>query len=422
MIYDVPAGWELKGLQEISVCDPEESLKPDSIVKQINLDKLIPHQKYISGFEETRFAGKGSKFRNLDVLFPKILSALIGGKTALVTLLEDGEVGTGSAWFLVLRAIPQVSDPDFLYYLAITPWFRETAFKALEGTSSSQYINAAVFLKNKFPIPPYEEQRRIADTLSAIDRKIQKNLEACNKLEEILKRIFQIWFVDFNFPDRNGRPYKGSGGAFYNSDLGEIPCGWSTGCLSELGEIVPGTTPPRHISDYYASENGYPWITPKDLSRQNTKFIADSGVHITKKGFHESKMHLLPRGSVLFSSRAPIGYIAISSNDLTTNQGFRSIIPKDGIGSTFLYYLLLNKTREITNMASGTTFKEISGAELKKLKVVIPDPATLSLFRAQNDSLATYQENLEKENRTLTQIRNALLPLLISGRLRITGG
>ena len=96
MIYDIPANWELKGLQEISICNPEEHLTQGSAVKQINLDRLTPHQKYTDSFEQTRFSGKGSKFRNMDVLFPKISSALASGKTALVTILEDGEVGIGS--------------------------------------------------------------------------------------------------------------------------------------------------------------------------------------------------------------------------------------------------------------------------------------------------------------------------------------
>ena len=191
MTYKVSSGWEEKELQDIIICNPEEHIEKGSIVKQVNLDKLEPCHKFINGFEEVEYTGGGSKFRNCDVLFPKISSALTRKKTALVTILDPDEVGVGSNWYMVLRAVPQVTDPDFLYYLAITPWFRELALRALEGSSRSQYINLPVFLKSKFLIPPYEEQRSIAKSLSAIDLKIQKNNEVCQRLESILKRLFR---------------------------------------------------------------------------------------------------------------------------------------------------------------------------------------------------------------------------------------
>lgn len=173
----------------------------------------------------------------------------------------------------------------------------------------------------------------------------------------------------------------------------------------------------QKISANYTLEEGIPWITPKDLSQSKVKYISQGATNITQEGFESSNVTLLPAGTVLFSSRAPIGYIAIAANELTTNQGFRSIIPKGGIGSTYLYYLLLNKTEEITNMASGSTFQEISGAELKKLRVIIPDAHVLDLFQTKTDCLTRYQKNLEKENRLLIAIRDNLLPLVMSGRL-----
>lgn len=418
MAYNAFSGWEEKELQDIIICNPEEHIEKGSIVKQINLDKLEPCHKFISGFEEIEYTGGGSKFRNHDVLFPKISSALMRKKTALVTILDPEEVGVGSSWYMVLRAIPQVTDPDFLYYLAITPWFRELALRALEGSSRSQYINLPVFMKSKFLIPPYQEQCSIAKSLSTIDLKIQKNNNVCEQLEAILKQIFRAWFIDFNFPNDHNMPYKQNGGSFHNSSLGyNIPDGWTEGYLSDLGEIVAGATPSKKVSENYTLKGGIPWITPKDLSQSKVKYISKGATSITQEGFESSNVTLLPAGTVLFSSRAPIGYIAIAANELTTNQGFRSIIPREGIGSTYLYYLLQNKTEEITKMASGSTFQEISGAELKKLRVIVPDPHILELFQAKTDCLTRYQKNLERENQLLIAIRDNLLPLLMSGKL-----
>lgn len=418
MRYSAHPDWEMRTLKDIIIFNPEEEIQKGSIVKQINLDKLTPYNKFIKGFEEIEFAGKGRKFRNQDVLVPQISSALIGGKTALVTILDEDEVGVGSNWYLVLRGIDQVTNPDFLYYLATTPWFKELAIKSLEGSTHSQYINMNILMESKFPIPPYNEQCLIADTLSTIDAKIEQNSEVCHVLEKILNRLFYNWFITYNFPNEHGTPYKDGGGEFFKSDLGFIPNGWKTGCLSDIGNIVAGATPSKKIGAYYTPD-GISWITPKDLSRLKTKFISKGAIDITEEGLNSCSANRLPRGTVLFSSRAPIGYIAIAANDLATNQGFRSIIPFSNIGSTFVYYLLLSKTQEITNMASGTTFKEISGQSLKKLRIVIPDASVLQAFGEQTNCLMHYQENLEKENQLLASIRANLLPMLMSGAVRI---
>ncbi len=419
MIYKMPSEWEEKELQDIIIFNPDERLEKGSMVKRINLDKLEPCHKFIRGFDRVEYTGGGSKFRNNDVLFPKISSALMNKKTALVTILDQDEVGVGSNWYMVLRAVPQITDPDFLYYLAITPWFRELAIRALEGSSRSQYISLPIFMKSRFHIPPYQEQCSIARILSTIDNKIQKNIEVFNRLEAVLMQLFRDWFIDFNFPNGQGVPYKQNGGLLYESDLGNIPEGWIAGCLSDLGEIVSGATPSKKNSAFYVTDGGIPWITPKDLSQTKTKYISRGADNISNEGYKSSGVTLLPAGTVLFSSRAPIGYIAIAANELTTNQGFRSIIPKDGIGSSYLYYLLSNKTEEITNMASGTTFQEISGSALKKLRVIIPDSCVLQMFQSKTDYLIRYQKNVEKENNLLIAIRDNLLPLLMSGEVKI---
>ena len=418
MTYNTNSKWETKKLKDIVIVNPAEEIEKGSAVKRINLDKLDPNSKVINGFEEIEYTGKGSKFRNLDVLVPQISSALLASKTALVTTLDENEVAVGSNWYIVMRSIRGITEPNFLYYMATTPWFKELAVKSLEGSTHSQYINLSALMESSFSIPPYDEQYRIAETLSAIDSKIEQNQKVCQVTEKVLNRLFCDWFIEYNFPDEHGAPYRKNGGSLVTSDLGLIPTGWKTGNLSDIGNIVAGGTPSKKVDTYYSAD-GIAWITPRDLSRLKTKFIQKGAIDITGEGFDNCSASLLPQGTVLFSSRAPIGYIAIAANELTTNQGFRSIIPFPHIGSTFVYYLLLSKIQNITNMASGTTFKEISGQTLKKLKIVIPDVSVLQIFTAQTDSLMHYQANLEKENRLLASTRANLLPLLMSGTLKI---
>ena len=416
MIYSSP--WEFKKLEEMIIFNPEENILPGDAVKLINMNELKPGHKHISDFVSAEYMGKGRKFRNGDVLVPQISSALAAGKTALVSLLDKDEIGVGSNWFIVLRSIDGISSPDFLYYLAITPWFRELALKAREGATQSQYVNINILKEIALPFPPYEEQCLIADTLSLIDEKIKKNSEVFDAAEKILAELFYIWFIEFNFPDKEGKPYASNGGKFIGSELGLIPRGWKTGRLSDVGDIAAGATPSKKIDKYY-SDKGIPWITPRDLSNQGTKFVSRGEVDITWEGHKSCSVVTMPAGTVLFSSRAPIGYMAIADNELTTSQGFRSVIPHKGVGSNFVYYLLRSKTQDITNIASGSIFKEISGQALKDFEIIIPDALVLKAFEEQTEHISRYQRNLEKENRLLTLIRKNLLPVLMTGIKRI---
>jgi len=145
---------------------------------------------------------------------------------------------------------------------------------------------------------------------------------------------------------------------------------WKKCTLSDLGEIVGGATPSTKNGSYYGGDVA--WITPKDLSIFNGRFISCGERNITIEGLKNCSAKILPPNSVLFTSRAPIGYVAIAKNDLCTNQGFKSIIPNSDTDSLFLYYLLVHNCNRIENMGSGTTFKEISGSVMKQITVSVP--------------------------------------------------
>ena len=146
---------------------------------------------------------------------------------------------------------------------------------------------------------------------------------------------------------------------------------WITCTLEELGEIVGGATPSTKNIDNYKNGN-ISWITPKDLSNYDERFITNGERNITNLGYSSCSTKLLPKNSILFSSRAPIGYVAIAKNNLCTNQGFKSIIPNKNTDFLFLYYSLKYNTNTIINMGSGTTFKEISGKTMKSIVVKVP--------------------------------------------------
>ena len=212
--------------------------------------------------------------------------------------------------------------------------------------------------------------------------------------------IFKSWFVDFE-------PFDGV-----------MPDDWFEGTISDLGDVIGGSTPSKAKPEYY-TENGIAWITPKDLSVNKSKFIAHGADDITELGFRNSSARLMPRGTVLFSSRAPIGYIAIARGKVCTNQGFKSIVPKESIGTAFIYYFLLENLQTIENMASGSTFKEVSGSTMKGVPAIVPDDDTLCRFQEECTPIFEKQELLEAENARLATLRDTLLPRLMSGELSV---
>ncbi len=146
---------------------------------------------------------------------------------------------------------------------------------------------------------------------------------------------------------------------------------WKECTIGELGDVVGGATPLTSDSRNY--ENGkIAWITPKDLSNYNERYISRGERNITEKGLSSCASQLLPKHSVLFSSRAPIGYVAIASNEVCTNQGFKSVVPNKNVDYLFLYYLLKYNKDKIEGMGSGTTFKEVSKKTMEQVKVHIP--------------------------------------------------
>ncbi len=269
-------------------------------------------------------------------------------------------------------------------------------------------IDTERFKNITIQLPPIESQRILINFAESIMLKIELNRRINANLEAQAQALFKSWFVDFE-PFRDGE--------FVESELGMIPKGWRVGTLGEVGEIVGGSTPSKARPDYYTN-NGISWLTPKDLSVSNCKFTAKGETDITQEGYDSCSTKLMPKGSVLFSSRAPIGYITIAKNEICTNQGFKSVIPKIA-GTAFLYYFLKMSTKEIENKATGSTFKEASGSLMKSLPLVIAPNEIMDGFEESVEPILNQQEILEDESSRLATLRDTLLPRLMSGELKV---
>lgn len=249
---------------------------------------------------------------------------------------------------------------------------------------------------------------RIASILSSLDRKIELNNKINADLEEMAQAIFKNWFVDFE-------PFKD--GMFVDSELGMIPEGWKVGRLDEIADVVGGSTPSKAKPEYY-TQKGIAWLTPKDLSNHPAVYTSRGEIDITEEGYNSTSTKLMPKGTILFTSRAPIGYISIAQNDICTNQGFKSLVPKKA-GTCFLYCFLKYVTPEIENKSTGSTFKEASGALMKSLQVIMPEQKVFEDFEGIVCPLFARIESLEKENSRLSLLRDTLLPRLMSGELEV---
>ena len=282
------------------------------------------------------------------------------------------------------------NDAQFMYYFLKTlEWDKFTSASAVPG------INRNTVHKEIVTVPDLETQRKIVGCLNLLDQRIMTNSRINDNLEQQARSYFQELFVDNADPE------------------------WTTGTISDLGAVVGGSTPSKAKPEYY-TESGIAWITPKDLSINKSKIISHGENDITELGLKNSSAAIMPEGTVLFSSRAPIGYIAIAAGEVTTNQGFKSVVPKPEIGMPFVYFFLKHNLPVIEGMASGSTFKEVSGSTMKNIPAVIPDAETLAQFSDFCAPIFAQQRILEKQSQLLASLRDNLLPKLMSGEIDVS--
>lgn len=295
----------------------------------------------------------------------------------------------------------------WLYYYLTSP-DGKAQLKSIRAGSSQPYVSLGALRDLIIPVPSIEKMEEIVSILSSLDRKIELNNKINADLEEMAQAIFKNWFVDFE-------PFKD--GKFVDSELGMIPEGWKVGRLDEIADVVGGSTPSKAKPEYY-TQKGIAWLTPKDLSNHPAVYTSRGEIDITEEGYNSTSTKLMPKGTILFTSRAPIGYISIAQNDICTNQGFKSLVPKKA-GTCFLYCFLKYVTPEIENKSTGSTFKEASGALMKSLQVIMPDQKVFEEFEEIVSPLFARIESLEKENSRLSLLRDTLLPRLMSGELEV---
>jgi type I restriction enzyme S subunit len=376
--------WKIKKLSDIAGFNPRESLTKGTIAKKVAMDKLQPFCRDIHSYELTEFSG-GTKFRNGDTIMARITPCLENGKTAKVFILDDGEVGFGSTEYIVFRAKEGI-DEDYLYYLICSSIVRNPAIKSMVGSSGRQRVQTDVVQNLEIAVPTIDEQRIIGGILRDLDDKIQLNTAINNNLEQQAQAIYQQMFVDN--PDSD----------------------WKEGTLSDIADITMGQSPSG--SSYNEDKEGTIFFQGR----------AEFGFRFPSvRLFTTEPKRMACANDALMSVRAPVGDLNVAHTDCCIGRGLAAIHSKTNHQSFVLYTMFsLKKQLDVFN-GEGTVFGSINRNSLNEMPILIPSEEKLDEFERIVAPMDTAIRNNYDEICRLEQIRDSLLPKLMSGELDVTG-
>lgn len=400
--------WKNVKMGDVISFNPRESIGKQQMAKKVAMENLKPFTKFIDQYELAPFNG-GAKFRNGDILLARITPCLENGKTSQVTILDKDEIGFGSTEFIVLRAEAGITDNDYIYYLSISPRLREIAIKSMVGSSGRQRVQQSVLEDIDLCLPPLLEQTAIADTLSCLDDMIELNNHTNKILEEIAQAIFKRWFVDFEFPNENGEPYKSSGGEMVDSELGEIPKGWKAISLGDIGKFIKGKKP---IELFYARTN---------MSQEQ---------YLTIDALNNGIPQFAHRDKMIMADEYDILMVMDGASSGTVYCGMKGIIGStistfevsDSELREIIYQFLKANEWEIKTHNTGSAIPHTDKSYVLRCKVAVPGEKYLGTVSVVFKKIREIIMTNRRHNHNLTAIRDTLLPKLMSGEIRVPIG
>lgn len=313
-----------------------------------------------------------------------------------VAQLDDRTVALAQR-LITLRGKPGVLDNTFLKFLMQSRFVQDQLRARSTGTTVLG-IRQSELRKVQLVVPPIAEQRGIAHVLGTLDDKIELNRRMNDTLEAMAQARFKFWFVDAT---QNG-----------------LHEGWRESTIGEEVRVVGGSTPSTARPEFWEGGTHH-WATPKDLSALTSPVLLETERKITDAGVGQISSGMLPKGTVLLSSRAPIGYLAVSQVPISVNQGFIAMVCDKELPNHYVRLWAKQNMETIKANANGTTFLEISKKNFRPLSVVVPPKDVIEKFLWHVEPLYKRLVSNLKESRTLAALRDALLPKLLSGSARI---
>ena len=318
---------------------------------------------------------------------------------------------------LRFRVDSNKADPDFVYAWLASPWIFQTIKNRNTG-STVPLINLGIIRSLTVDLPDkISEQQKIAAVLSALDAKIECNNRINAELEAMAKTLYDYWFVQFNFPDHNGQPYKSSGGKMvYNPTLKrQIPAGWHHSNILAVADLFGGGTPTKKSAEYWNGD--IPFFTPTDADGNIFKFSTKDS--ITENGLKNSSTRLFEENTVFITARGSVGKLVLAGNKMAMNQSCYAFRSKKGISHTYLFFLVKELINHLKVKSSGSVFDSIVSNDIECTSLIIPDPAVIKKFALLADPVFERIANATRENQHLTQLRDWLLPMLMNGQVMV---
>lgn len=333
-----------------------------------------------------------------------------------------------STKFMVIESLGRVS-PRFLYHV-LTNQSALSEFQRIAESRSGTFpqITFDSIAHFPIPIPPEREQEQLVEFLDALEGRITLLRETNKTLEAIAQAIFKSWFIDFDpvrakIDGRVAASLDEKTAALFpdelvESELGSVPKGWDIKTVGDVIDTVGGATPDTKNLDYWEPAEHY-WTSPKDLSGINDPVLLSTERLISSFGLSKISSGLLPAGTLLMSSRAPIGYLAITNVPVAINQGYIAMPPGGQVSPLYMLRWCQANMEGIKGRANGSTFMEISKKAFRPIPILLPNKELLDLFEVTCGTLFDKLVLNSKQAQTLCEIRNSLLPRLISGKLRV---
>lgn len=320
-------------------------------------------------------------------------------------------------------------DHQYFIYWSRGYVFRDYVKSCAIG-STQIHLRKEDFLSAPIAFPPLTIQRQIAAILSAFDDKIELNRRMNHTLEQIARALFKSWFVDFDpvrAKMRSGQPegMDAETAALFPDRLvevdgKEVPEGWEVKTVGDVFTLYGGSTPSTTNPAFW-DKGEFHWTTPKDMSGLDVPFLTRTERRITRLAAENISSGVLPAGTVLLSSRAPVGYLAIANMPVSINQGYIALDANGTIGEYFVLNLLQSRMQEIKGMASGTTFVELSKSAFRHLKIVLPGQDLTDVFEKQVKYFYLQIRANIYESAQLARLRDALLPRLLAEEIDLRG-
>ncbi len=335
-----------------------------------------------------------------------------------IALLKEFDIAIISQAYPVFEVIDEnVILPDYLMlWFSRSEFDREACFHAVGGVRGS--LEWEDFCTMQLPVPSIEEQRQIVAQYQSIANKIKVNEEICEKLEATAQALYKHWFVDFEFPNEEGKPYKSSDGKMvWNEELGkEIPEGWDVKNLELIYKIQIGRTPSRDEPEwFFKNDKGIKWISIKDIN-DNGIFLLYTNENLSIEAFKKHKIPLIPKDTVVLSFKMSVGRISIANEDMLSNEAIASFIKRENniLSNEYLYFFL----KTFNYQALGTTssiVNSINSAMIKNFKIIIPNKNLNIKFETYVNNIFEQIRIKEIENQKLTKLQSLLLSRLSVG-------